>query len=290
MLRWRLILGFAIVAALIGLCWLDYVASTPGIFLLPVGLALVVLATTELLDLLAAGGMKPRKGIVYAGNLALFASCWLPQLSNFFHLPPLPAGETTVALFAVLVLVVFFGEMLRYEKPGGILANIAASVLALAYVGLMFYFIAQLRMTWGVGAMVSMIVVVKMSDIGAYTIGRLFGRHKMAPRLSPGKTLEGAAGALAFALLGAWLSFAFLLPATRLSSPQSGISGWVIYGLLLGIAGMFGDLAESLIKRDVGRKDSSNWMPGFGGVLDILDSLLLAAPVAWFCWAAGIIS
>jgi phosphatidate cytidylyltransferase len=210
-------------------------------------------------------------------------------LLGFFHLPPLPAGETTIALFAVLVLVVFFGEMLRYEKPGGILANFAASVFALAYVGLMFYFIAQLRMTWGVGAMLSMIVVVKMGDTGAYTIGRLFGRHKMAPRLSPGKTLEGAAGAVAFAILGAWLSFTCLLPATMLSPPQSGVSGWILYGLLLGVAGMFGDLAESLIKRDAGRKDSSTWLPGFGGVLDILDSLLLAAPVAWFCWAAGLI-
>ena len=59
--------------------------------------------------------------------------------------------------------------------------------------------------------------------------------------------------------------------------------------MLLGIAGMFGDLAESFIKRDVGRKDSSTWMPGFGGILDILDSLLLAAPVAWFCWTLGIV-
>ena len=66
-------------------------------------------------------------------------------------------------------------------------------------------------------------------------------------------------------------------------------SGWFIFGLLMGSVGMLGDLAESLLKRDVGCKDSSAWMPGFGGVLDILDSLLLSAPIAWLCWSLGIV-
>jgi phosphatidate cytidylyltransferase len=227
--------------------------------------------------------MKPRKGIVYGGNLLLFATCWLPTVVKQ---SALPFEGITLSLFAMCVLAVFFGEMLRYEMPGGNMVNAAASVFALAYIGLMFYFIAQLRMTWGMGALVSMIAVVKMSDIGAYTIGRLFGRHKMAPRLSPGKTLEGAVGAILFACLGAWLSFQYLLPLMTQPHPHQGITGgWAIYGVLLGMAGIFGDLAESLMKRDVGRKDSSTWMPGFGGILDIVDSLLLAAPVAWLCWA-----
>jgi phosphatidate cytidylyltransferase len=65
--------------------------------------------------------------------------------------------------------------------------------------------------------------------------------------------------------------------------------GWLAYGLIVGVAGMLGDLAESLIKRDLGRKDSSDWMPGFGGVLDVLDSILFAAPVAYLCWALGLV-
>jgi phosphatidate cytidylyltransferase len=140
--------------------------------------------------------------------------------------------------------------------------------------------------------MASMIIIVKLGDTGAYTVGRLCGRHKMAPRLSPGKTLEGAAGAILFSCAGAWLCF-HVLGLTSISpywkSTPNIPAGWWIYGLCLGVAGMFGDLAESLIKRDVGQKDSSTWMPGFGGILDILDSLLLAAPVAWFCWALGIV-
>jgi phosphatidate cytidylyltransferase len=136
-----------------------------------------------------------------------------------------------------------------------------------------------------------------MGDIGAYTVGRLIGRHKMAPLISPGKTIEGAFGALAFSCLGAWLAFQFVVPwtaehsavAMQWSHPWSLWWGWIVFGLLVGAAGMLGDLAESLLKRDVGRKDSSTWLPGFGGVLDILDSLLLSAPVAWACWFFGLV-
>jgi phosphatidate cytidylyltransferase len=322
MLRWRLLLGFMIIAALIGLCWLDQRASIPGIYLLPVGLLLVVLASSEVISMLEAGGLKPRKGIIYVGNSLLFTSCWLPMVLKYVgksflfarNWPPMLVMQTdlaseglTLILFAMCILAVFIGEMLRYEKPGGNLANAAASVFALSYVGLMFYFLAQLRMNWGVGAMASMIIVVKMGDTGAYTVGRIFGRHKMAPRLSPGKTIEGAIGAIIFSCIGAWLYFHVLGLILVSNSWKTILSihwnsilsihwnsilnihvGLWFYGIFLGIAGIFGDLAESFIKRDVGRKDSSTWMPGFGGVLDILDSLLLAAPVAWLCWILGI--
>ena len=130
-----------------------------------------------------------------------------------------------------------------------------------------------------------------MGDTGAYTVGRLIGRHKMAPLISPGKTIEGALGALAFSCLGSWAAFKWIVPlAMKHPELQSHDTWrWIIFGLLVGAAGMLGDLAESLLKRDVGVKDSSTWMPGFGGVLDILDSLLLSAPVAWFCWASGLV-
>ena len=129
-----------------------------------------------------------------------------------------------------------------------------------------------------------------MGDTGAYTVGRLIGRHKMAPRISPGKTMEGAIGALVFACVGSWAAFRWIVPlAIRDSVTHAALWGWLAFGLLVGTAGMMGDLAESFLKRDVGVKDSSTWMPGFGGVLDILDSLLLSAPVAWFCWALGLV-
>jgi phosphatidate cytidylyltransferase len=287
MLRWRLLLGTLIIAALLGLCWLDHLAPTHGLFagtyLLPLGIVLVVLGSQEVIQMLEAGGMKPCKGVIYVGNILLFASSWLPAAWTAWGPKNTdPNGAMLAnpfawmaAIFAVGVFAAFLSAIRRYEKPGGNLANVAATVFALAYVGLMFFFIAQLRLSWGIGALASMIIVVKMGDTGAYTVGRLIGRHKMAPRVSPGKTLEGAAGAIVFACLGALLSFHLLgstitLPGDRAASD---FGGWWIYGIVVGLAGLFGDLAESLMKRDVGVKDSSTWMPGFGGILDILDSL-----------------
>jgi phosphatidate cytidylyltransferase len=147
-----------------------------------------------------------------------------------------------------------------------------------------------LRLIWGIGALAAWVIVVKMGDVGAYIVGRMIGRHKMAPLLSPGKTIEGAVGDLAFSCLGSWLAFQYVVPRTTSTNLDAGPWwGWIAFGLLVGGAGMIGDLAESLLKRDVGVKDSSPWLPGFGGVLDMIDSLLLAAPVAWFCWATGLV-
>jgi phosphatidate cytidylyltransferase len=117
------------------------------------------------------------------------------------------------------------------------------------------------------------VFVVKSADIGAYTVGTLFGKHKLSPRVSPGKTWEGAGGALLVAVVVA-LAFA----------AGSGIMSWlwaVAFGLILACVGQAGDLAESMIKRDAGRKDAANKVPGFGGILDILDSPLAAAPLAY---------
>jgi phosphatidate cytidylyltransferase len=119
-----------------------------------------------------------------------------------------------------------------------------------------------------------------MSDTGQYFVGRKFGRHKLAPRISPGKTWEGVAGGAAFAIATACLVF-------HLSGRSTGFFATIFYALSLAAAGIVGDLSESMIKRDAGLKDSSTWMPGFGGVLDMLDSLLVAGPVAYLFWALG---
>jgi phosphatidate cytidylyltransferase len=163
----------------------------------------------------------------------------------------------------------------------------------MAYVGLLLTFVVQIALGprgQGLLALLSLIVVVKMGDTGAFTVGSLLGRHKMAPRLSPGKTWEGAAGAVLLAIVGSWCVFSLLRP--QLTS--SGIPGpqmlqWAAYGLIVGIAGMVGDLAESLLKREADQKNSSAWMPGLGGVLDVLDSILFAAPVAYLCWLTGLV-
>jgi phosphatidate cytidylyltransferase len=285
MLRWRLSLGTLLIAALVGLCWLDATARTPGMWLVPLAAIVAVLVTQEVLGLAAAANLRPWPWTVYLANLLLVCSGWPYAYDAPFGWEPVRWSALVAA-----ILLVFLAEMCRYRGPGGNVANLAAGIFAVCYVGLMLSFAVRLRMAWGVGAMASWVIVVKMGDTGAYTVGRLIGRHKMAPRISPGKTLEGGAGALAFSCLGSGLAFQYLIPcvegAPANSSPWW---GWILFGLLVGAAGMVGDLAESLLKRDVGRKDSSTWMPGFGGILDILDSLLLSAPVAWACWAFGLV-
>jgi phosphatidate cytidylyltransferase len=295
MLRWRLSLGTLIIAALAGLCWLDSRAEVAGIWLLPVLVLLAMLATQEVLRLARSGGLQPLGWAVYLGNLLVVLGQWIPsvgsQAARWLGFPGASAqrcaelaGVAPLWTLAVGVLLIFVGEMRRYEKPGGVLANLAVAVFALVYVGVMLAFAVQIRVMWGLGAMAAWIIAVKMGDTGAYTVGRMIGRHKMAPAISPGKTIEGAFGALLFSCLGAWASFTWLVPLGGNPTADATSWGWLPFGLLMGAVGMAGDLAESLLKRDAGCKDSSSWMPGFGGVLDILDSLLLTAPVAWLCW------
>jgi phosphatidate cytidylyltransferase len=298
MLHWRLLLGTLLIAALIGLCWLDNSSTIPGSCLFPLAIAASLMATTELLDLAERAQLRPIRWTVQCGNLLLVMSSWVAVFEQCWQKGFLPelglaayAWESAVLLaLGSSVLLVLFGEMVRYQKPGGNMANMAVGIFALVYIGLMLCLAVQLRIVWGIGALASWVIVVKMGDIGAYTVGRLIGRHKMAPRISPGKTIEGAVGALVFSCLGAWLTFWLLVPVSVAGWVEPGPWwGWFAFGLLVGGAGMLGDLAESLLKRDVGVKDSSTWLPGFGGVLDIVDSLLLSAPVAWFCWASGLV-
>jgi phosphatidate cytidylyltransferase len=286
-----MLLGIALIAALVALMVLDARSAAPGSLLLIVALAAGLAAAHEMLDLARSAGGRPLPAVVYGGTFLVIASNAVPIFS-------LVSGEGTplarlawpLAAFAVSLLAAFVGEMRRYEKPGGVAQNLALAVLAIAYVGLSLSFAVQLRLLGGprdgLIALAALVIVVKLADTGAYAVGRAFGRHKMAPVLSPGKTWEGAAGAIAFSILGAWLAFDLLPRAMDLELAQAPWS-WLAFGLAVGIAGMVGDLAESLLKRDAGRKDSSTWLPGFGGVLDLLDSLLLAAPVAYFCWWLG---
>ncbi|MCE5269342.1 MAG: phosphatidate cytidylyltransferase [Planctomycetaceae bacterium] len=280
MLRWRLLLGTLIIAAMAWLCWLDAHAATPGVWLLPLAILAAMLGTSETLRLLDAAGMRPARWAAYVGNLLLVFSGW-ERLAEGSR----PAWD--VAAMAAAVFAVFVAEMWRYRKPGESLANIAGGIFALVYVGVMLRFAIWLRLEYGIGALAAWIIVVKMGDTGAYTVGRLIGRHKMAPLISPGKTIEGALGAFLFACVGSWFAFRWIVAAG--ASVMAPWYGWVLFGLLVGGAGLVGDLAESLLKRDAGVKDSSTWMPGFGGALDILDSLLLSAPVAWFCFASGLV-
>lgn len=305
MLRTRLIVGTLLIAVLVGLCWLDHRAAIRGIWLAPALVAFALLATRELLALFAAKGLKPLAPVVYLGNLLVVLSPWGPMAAEFvrggavssLEKDPAAFGLTAdgfcLAALAIAVVLALLAEMVRYEGPGRTTENLAATVLAIVYLGVMLSFAVRLRLEWGIGALASLVIVVKMGDTGAYFCGKTFGRHRMTPRLSPSKTIEGAIGAIVFSVLASWAVLEWLVPITRPQGvPYTGagasVLGSIAFGVLIGVAGILGDLVESLLKRDAACKDSSSWVPGLGGVLDMLDSVILAAPLAYVCWRFGL--
>ncbi len=221
---------------------------------------MAVLASGELLWLYRAAGIEARPAVVYGGNLSIVAGSWVPLLLAPAAWPAGPAGPALI--FVAWLLVAFVVEIFSYRTPGGITSRLSATLFALCYVGLLLSFLVLLRSlpggsAIGMAALLSLIVVVKLADIGAYTVGRLLGRHKMAPYLSPGKTIEGAVGGIAFGCAGAWFVLAWLLPRLLEAEIRATTWHWIAFGVLVGVAGILGDLAESLLKRDLGRKDSS---------------------------------
>jgi phosphatidate cytidylyltransferase len=180
-----------------------------------------------------------------------------------------------MALTALAVLV-----WRMTEPPEGYLKDVTAGVFAAFYVPFLATFVAMmLTADDGPYRVLTFLLLTVVSDTGAYAVGWRFGRHKLAPRISPGKTREGLFGAVAFAMAAGALCMQFLI---------DGGAWW--QGLLLGLAvaasATLGDLGESMIKRDLGIKDMGTLLPGHGGIMDRLDSLLPTAPVAWLLFVA----
>jgi phosphatidate cytidylyltransferase len=280
----------------VGLGWLDVARAwdaPSGAWLFPLAVLFGLLASGEMISLLAGAGLPLQKWIVYVGNLFVIASnvvpLFRPTLADWL-LGPL--GFPLVALVLAFLIALAI-EVLTYREKGRSIPRVAATALSLVYVGILMSFAVQLAIVSAPSRLVpliSLVIVVKMADTGAYTVGRLIGRHKMTPRLSPGKTWEGAIGAVVLAVIGSAISFLLLASPLNSTMPQPEAWRWIFYAVLIAIAGMFGDLAESLFKREAGVKNSSTWMPGLGGVLDVLDSILFAAPVAYACWAFGLLN
>lgn len=194
----------------------------------------------------------------------------LPSRTNDF--------ETTVLILFVLGLCV--REFVSKKNQSVGLTAISTTLLGLMYVPWLLNFIQKINFFPGVDGrfyVLYFILVTKLSDVGAYCIGSLFGRHKMIPRISPGKTWEGFAGAV---LVSTSASVLFAhLAGPRLAGMN--LVHAVVLGIALSVAAVIGDLIESLFKREAGVKDSGRFFPGIGGVLDLLDSLLFNAPLMY---------
>lgn len=305
MLHWRLILGVLLVAILAALAWLDFDATRPGLIMSPLALVGAFLAAGELVRMFEQDPQLPapsRYLVVPGAVLTVLASC-VPMLLRTNSLAAEIGRVGWVAIgLAASSLAVFSFEMLRYREPGSATARLALAIFGIAYAGGLMGFVVQLRLltggpwgesgAWGMVALLSMIAVVKSSDSGAYVFGRLFGRTKLAPVLSPGKTWEGLLGGAVTAVGVTMLMLGPVAEHMTGEWPRSPFPWWlgcVVYALLVTVAGVAGDLAVSLLKRDAHLKHSSSWMPGFGGVLDVLDSILFAAPVAYLLWLVRLV-
>jgi phosphatidate cytidylyltransferase len=282
MLRTRLWMGTVLALLAAGSLMVDEWLAPgyfPFLFLLIAGLGLA--ACSELLSLLEPA-RRPPAWLCGAGVLGLVSANWLAHVfvTSAWSVGP---WEWVLGTYVVLGLCAFLVEMAAFREPGGSVVRIALTLWLAAYLGLLPSFLAQLRWlkasepSYGTIALALAIFVPKFCDIGAYFTGRFLGRHPMTPVLSPKKTWEGAAGGLAAAT--ATTIVLDRMPPVHWLREDLGLE--IAFGVSVGIAAMLGDLAESLIKRDCGRKDASQVVPGFGGILDVVDSVLFAAPVVY---------
>jgi phosphatidate cytidylyltransferase len=197
------------------------------------------------------------------------------------HDTPARVNDFETGLLIVFVLGLCVRQFLAKENANGITA-IAVTLFGLMYVPWLLNFIQKIFYFPGLEGdskyyVLYFLLVTKFSDMGAYMVGSLIGRHKMIPRISPGKTWEGFGGAIVVSTAGS-LAFAHIFAAH-----MKGMNALhaVILGVILSIAAVIGDLIESLFKREAGAKDSGKLFPGIGGILDLVDSLLFNAPLMY---------
>jgi len=184
------------------------------------------------------------------------------------------------------LLVVFARQMFERTRDIRPVETMAYTIFGFLYVVWLFNFVTKLVYLFphpnnhftGQYYVLYCIVVTKFSDMGAYLVGSMCGKHLLIPHISPKKTWEGFFGAIGFAVLGSYGTLFLAGPRLHFLNPfHAGV-----LGVLLGFAAIIGDLAESIIKRSTDTKDSGNMLPGIGGVLDLIDSLLFTAPLLFF--------
>ena len=199
--------------------------------------------------------------------------------------------EMDVAFFCVIVMGGFLWQLRRPVDGKNTVTEVAVTALGFVYVAVLFSFILRLLFlpengdsvprdaVPGAWLVIWLVAVTKFADMGAYITGSLIGKHKMIPHISPGKTWQGFGGGLVFSLIAGCGLYA--LKQGELTDLRDW--GWVIgLSLLLSLLAIIGDLAESVLKRSIGVKDSGNTLPGIGGALDLIDSLCFTAPVLYF--------
>lgn len=251
--------------------------------------ALAALGLSEFYGLVEKRDMVCFKTWGIIGGILLMVASFLQLTGQFGHLEePSRVNDFETSFLILFVLGLCLRQFFSKSNTAGILA-ISTTLFGLMYVPWLLNFIAKINFypfekffpnpdpNAGHFYLIYFILVTKFSDSGAYAVGSLIGKHKMIPRVSPGKTWEGFGGAIFGSVVASVVFFHFA--AARL--PGMNYCHAIILGVVLSIAAVVGDLIESIFKREAGVKDSGSFFPGIGGILDLLDSLLFNAPLMY---------
>src|SRR6185312_10791403 len=281
-------------------------------------LAILALACAhEYLNIVEAHHLKPLRTLTYLAILCVLADYYLsvairgmrPSGASGWQMLRDPFFQYTILLVLVSAAhFVLLVAAMRTEDLRQALPSAASSYLALPYIGITLGFLLFTRglIVDGAFAVMFLLVVVWTGDIFAYYVGRAVGRHKLAPRISPGKSWEGAGASIIGSMIVGTLLLVYNAPVAdalfrwKLLGAESVLAGmpvpkanviWiaVVASATINIAAQFGDLVESMMKRGAEIKDSGHLLPGHGGALDRLDALLLASPVLWYYCSFGLI-
>ena len=251
------------------------------------GVFVLLIAFLALAGLVEFYGLAQKRGLAcfkisgVIGGVLLMVGTFLNVTGHLGTANGSPArvNDFETGFLILFVLGLCLRQLFAKASPAGLTA-IAVTLLGLMYVPWLLNFIQKINFFPGVEGkyfLLYFILLTKFSDMGAYAVGSLIGRHKMIPRISPGKTWEGFGGALVVST-GASLGFVHCLGAHM--AGMNTVHA-IVLGILLSSTAVIGDLIESLFKRECGAKDSGNVLPGIGGILDLLDSLLFNAPIMY---------
>ena len=301
-----------VLVAMIAIPGLLYVSYTGGVFFFVLVSAISVLAMKEFYGLAAVKGASPQRGIGYAASLLINVAFFHEQLESFI-VPLFVERGVTIALLTklqMLITVLFLFVVLTllielFRNKGSLFLNVGYTILGVVYIGLFLGALIGIRelfgnefphwllrqhidgamgisdssmhvitYAWGGFTIISIFASIWICDTAAYFGGLAMGKHKLFERVSPNKTWEGALWGFAGAVFT-------MMVAQKLFVSYLEFHQAIVIGLIIGIFGQLGDLVESLFKRDAGVKDSSNIIPGHGGVFDRFDSLIFVSPILY---------
>ncbi len=298
----RTLKGFVLAGGILGLLWLEYSAGrgwmpaplrgVPVIaellengFVIFITLAFIIWVALKEYAAIAGWSQKRNSGRVLAVTGIIFlVFLWAAYANKYGTVESGVLSLLSIDFSAIIILcLVFIGHFAWLSVRGpvsGSMDCVSRSVLGLTYVVLPLSFLIALRLSWGAGTLLTVLAVCKFTDIGAYYCGKLIGGPKLAPVVSPNKTWAGAFGGLIAAILAAQLLriwfMSFIGPVNAL-----------FFGITIAFVAIMGDLAESLIKREAGVKDSGRLVGGYGGVLDMIDDVIFVAPCAYLFLLIG---